>query len=314
MTRTILIGLGFLLALGTAAEAAPTLRAEVTVRSSIVTVGDMFDDAGVLAEQGLFRAPAPGTTGTVGLDAVRQAAALVGLTHFTAEGVERVRVARPAAIVDNDFLTHLISDDLATRGILAPDMVVEARYDQRDLLIHAEAVIDPARLVNLRYMPQSGQFNARFLVAGHDEPLDVTGFINLMVEAPHLVNTLPAGAVLSEADIEMRLVPLTTAETSGSARIEDLVGKALQRQSRGGTLLKVKDVRSPELVQRNAIVTVFLKTGPMTLTVKGQALGAGAAGDTVPVLNLASKKVLYGQAVAPGAIEVTIQPLTVAGL
>ena len=314
MTRTILIGLGFLLALTTSASAAPALRSEVTVRSEIVTVGDMFDNAGILAEEGLFRAPAPGTTGTVTIDAVREAASLVGLTEFEADGIERVRVARPAAVVDAEFLTHLITMDLADRGILAPDMIADARFDRPDLVINAEAVVDPARLINLRYMPQSGDFSARFLIAGQDEPVDVTGTIDLLVKAPHLVDTLPAGTVLTQSDIEMRLVPLTTAETSGSARLEDLVGKALTRQSRAGMLLKVNDVRPPELVSRNDIVTVFLRTGPMTLTVKGQALSAAAEGDTIPVLNLMTKKVLYGKATAAGTIEITIQPLTVAGL
>jgi flagella basal body P-ring formation protein FlgA len=314
MTRNVFVGLGFLLALTTSAIAAPALRSEVTVRSEIVTVGDMFDNAGILAEEGLVRAPAPGTTGTVTIDAVREAASLVGLTEFEAEGIERVRVARPAAVVDTEFLTHLITVDLSQRGILAPDMIADTKFDRPDLVINAEAVVDPARLINLRYMPQSGEFTARFLIAGQDEPVDVTGTIDLLVEAPHLIDTLPAGTVLTQSDIEMRLVPLTTAETSGSARLQDLIGKALARQSRAGMMLKVNDVRAPELVSLNDIVTVFLKSGAMTLTVKGQALSAAAEGDTIPVLNLTTKKVLYGRATAAGTIEITTQPLTVAGL
>lgn len=314
MTRKLFFGLGFFLALTSAAAATPMLRAEVTVRSAIVTVGDMFDNAGILAEEGLFRAPAPGTTGVVTLDAVRQAAALVGLEDFEAEGVERVRVARPAAVVDAEFLSHLITIDLADRGILATGMVAQSRFEDPDLLINAEAVVDPARLINLRYLPQSGQFSARFLIAGRDEPVDVAGTIDLMIEAPHLAATLPAGTILGESDIEMRLVPVGTAESSGAARLDDLVGKALQRQSRAGMMLRVNDVAAPNLVSRNDFVTVYLKAGLMTLTVKGQALGAGAAGDTIPVLNLATRKILYGIAVAAGTIEITSQPLTVAGL
>lgn len=314
MTRNILVGLGFLLMSTSAAFAEPALRLEVTVRSEIVTVGDMFDNAGLLAEEGLFRAPAPGTTGTVTIDDVRRAASLVGLNEFEAEGIERVRVARPAAIVDAEFLTHLITVDLSERGILAPDMVAETRFDDPNLVINAEAVVDPARLINLRYRPQSGEFSARFLVAGRDEPVDVGGTIELMVEAPHLVDTKPAGTVLTQSDIEMRLVSLATAETSGTARLEDLIGKALARQSRAGMMLKVNDVKPPELVSRNDIVTVFLKTGPMTLTIKGQALSAAAEGDTIPVLNLMSKKILYGRATGAGTIEITTEPLNVAGL
>ncbi len=73
MHKLILPALFSLLA--TALEAAPVLKAEVSINRPIVTVGDMFDDAGLLAERGLFRAPAPGTTGIVSLEAVRAAAA-----------------------------------------------------------------------------------------------------------------------------------------------------------------------------------------------------------------------------------------------
>ena len=49
----------------TTALAAPVLRAEVSVTAPIVTVGDMFADAGAMADTPLFRAPKPGTTGMV---------------------------------------------------------------------------------------------------------------------------------------------------------------------------------------------------------------------------------------------------------
>src|SRR6218665_404715 len=103
----------FGLALATPALAAPSLRADITVTSEIITVGDMFDDAGRFAEMALFRAPLPGTTGMVSLDAVRRASALVGLTEFENVGIARVRVARAATIVDEPMLADLIVRDLS---------------------------------------------------------------------------------------------------------------------------------------------------------------------------------------------------------
>ena len=49
------------------ALAVPTLKGDITVNKAIVTIGDMFEDAGTLAETGIFMAPAPGTTGIVPL-------------------------------------------------------------------------------------------------------------------------------------------------------------------------------------------------------------------------------------------------------
>ena len=113
MTRNLFIGLGFLLALTGTAAAAPALRAEVTVRSR-----DRHRRRHVRRRRhprrgGPVPRPAPGTTGIVSSRPCARPRALVGLTDFEAEGIERVRVARAAAVVDAEFLTHLITADLA---------------------------------------------------------------------------------------------------------------------------------------------------------------------------------------------------------
>jgi flagella basal body P-ring formation protein FlgA len=300
----MLLSLFLSLALIGVAAAAPVLKSEVMVPAPVVTVGDMFTNAGSLAEQPLFRAPAPGTSGVVSVEAVRQAAALVGLDEFASGDVLRVRVSRDATIVDPAALTQMIVSDLTNRGIVSNGITAETSYDQKGLTFNAEAVDPPATLVTLRYMPGNGTFAARFLIAGYDAPVDVTGHIELMVEAPHLVGTLRAGTVLQASDIEMKPVPLRYAESAGYAEEQDVIGKALVRQTRAGTPLRLVDVADPEMISRNQPVTIYFRSGPMTLTVKGQALGGAAEGEPVQVLNLMSKKVLSAVAVAPGAVEI----------
>ena len=62
------------------------------------------------------------------------------------------------------------------------------------------------------------------------------------------------------------------------------------------------DVSAPTVVQRNAIVTVLLTTGPMTLTVKGQALRSAAAGEPVDVFNSITRKILHNTTRADGSV------------
>jgi flagella basal body P-ring formation protein FlgA len=129
-----------------------------------------------------------------------------------------------------------------------------------------------------------------------------------------LTGTLPAGTVLGADDIELRPVPLRFAEASGPARAEDLIGKALKRSSRDGMVLKGSDVTVPLTVAKNDLVTIYFRKGPMTLTVKGQAITGGTIGAPVQVLNLMSKRVISATAIAAGAVEVSNNPLTLAGL
>jgi flagella basal body P-ring formation protein FlgA len=293
--------------------ATPTLRGEVTVNKAIVTVGDMFDDAGALAETGIFLAPKPGTTGIVPLADVKRAAALVGLTEFENVGFTRVRVARASTTVDANMLTALIDADLRQRGVIAGDVMARLRFDRSDVGYHAEAVAEPASLVNLRYIPATGSFAARFAIAGVDAPVDINGSIELMTLAPRLIGNVPAGTILTDADFEMAPVSLTTASAGGYADVSQLVGKQLLRQARSGVMLKATDVTEPKVVTRNSIVTVILKSGPMTLTVRGTALTTAAAGEAVDVLNTVTKKILHGVARQDGSVEI-ITATAVAGL
>lgn len=311
-TKLTLAMLALVLSSSTAL-AAPTLKGEITVNKAIVTIGDMFDNAGALAETGIFMAPAPGTTGIVPLADVERAAALVGLEAFENVGFTRVRVARASTLVDATMLDALIDADLTRRGILSDDVTAELRFDVAEIGYSAEAVANPATLIDLRYTPGNGAFTARFMIAGVDQPVDLTGSINLMTMAPRLAATLPAGTILGEDDFELAAVPLATADAGGYADISQLIGKQLVRQSRSGLMLKATDVTSPKVVTRNSLVTVLLKSGPMTLTIKGTALTTAAVGEPVDVLNLTTKKMLHGIARADGAVEI-VTATTVAGL
>lgn len=311
----------FILALAAAAAfvsapalAVPTLKANVVVTGDIVTAGDMFEDAGAAAGQGLFRSPAPGTAGGVSLEAVRKAAALVGIDAFHADDVTEVRVARSGVQVDQKMLTDLMRQDLLSRGILSDGMTVAVAFSAPLGDIEAAATEHPVRLIDLRYMPAGASFIARFQLAGRRDPLDLTGRLTMMVEAPHLAGTLAAGTILTKDDIAMSPEPAIQAQAAGLADPNQLIGKQLVRDARAGMLLRLTDVTEPKVVARNEPVTVYLHEGPMTLTMKGQALNAAAKGEAVAVLNTMSKKILHGTAVSPGAVEIGTEPINVAGL
>lgn len=308
-----LLSLTVLLLGTTAAMATPSLKADVVVRGSVVTVGDMFNDAGALSGTAIFRAPAPGTTGTVAIDDVSHAAAQVGLDGFDASGLTEVRVERAGTVVDAPLLAALLSSELTTRGVLRDGVTAEIHFSVPGFILTADAVDAPARLLDLRYAQGGTTFSARFTVAGLDQPVDLSGTVELMTTAPRLLATETAGTILTPADFDVGSVPVTVAAAAGYASLDQLVGKQLVRQSRAGMMLKPSDVSEPTAVKRNTLVTVLLRVGSMTLTVKGQALSTVAAGEPVDVLNTLTKKVLHGVAQPDGSVAI-VTGMTVAGL
>ncbi|GLQ57328.1 flagellar basal body P-ring formation chaperone FlgA [Devosia nitrariae] len=297
-----------------AALAEPALKADITVADAIVTAGDMFEGAGALADKPLFRAPRPGTVGTVALNDVAAAAARIGLTDYSTAGLTDVRVARAGVTVGSADFIGLIQSDLAARGVLSDGMSVAVTFSRDLAPLVAAATPEPVRLLALRHVPGRSAFSARFAVAGVDKPIEVAGTAELMIEMPHLAGSLPEGAVLGPDDIEMRPVPLRQADAMGYSSPNLLVGKALKRQSRQGMVLGPSDVAEPQVVGRNDMVTIYYRSGPMTLTVRGQALNAAAQGEPVEVLNLMSRRVIATTAIAAGAVEVTSGAIDLAGL
>ena len=313
ITRLSLAAIATLLLVGTAA-AAPLLRADIVVSAPVVTVGDMFTDAGIAAETALFRAPKPGTSGLVALADITAAATRAGLAGFDPNGLDTIRVSRAATVVDESVLAGLINADLTQRGILTAGMSADTLFSTPITAINAEAVPEPASIISLRYLPGNGAFSARFAVAGLDEVVDVSGTIELMIDTPHLRQSLPAGSILSPEDVELRAVPLRYAESTGIARLDQVVGMALAHQSREGMMLRPADVGTPLAVGKNDLVTIYFRKGPLTLTVKGQAITAAATGGPIQVLNLMSKRVISATVLAAGAVEVSNDPLALAGL
>ena len=286
------------------ALAQPSLKGDITVNTDIVTVGDMFDNAGELSETAIFRAPAPGTTGIVPLADIQNAARLIGITDFENVGYTRIRVMRLTTVVDASALSALIDAELSRRGVLSTGITADTHFDLANVSFNASQAETPATLSDLRYTPASGQFSARFMIAGIDQPVDLTGSVQLMTKAPRLLDTYAAGTILAAADFELADVPLATATAGGYADLDQLVGKQLVRQSHYGIMLKPSDVADPTVVTRNTMVTAFIRAGAMTLTVKGQALGAASAGQPVDILNTVTKKVLHSVARADGTVEI----------
>ena len=301
---TLATGLGLAL-IANSALAAPLLKAQIMVSSPIVTVGDMFEGADLYAEEPLFRAPAPGTAGQVTLDAVRVAAARVGLTDFDSQSSVSVTVARFGEEIGEVRLGRMIEDALQQRGILRDGVSATISFSEVLPRITADQSEEPVELVSLRYLGGSGQFSARFMVSGQSTPLDVNGRADLVVAVPHLVTSLSANDVIRPEDVEMRKVPVRTADTGSYSRLDQVIGQQIKRPARAGKMLQPGDLQSPAMIARNQAVTIVYRSGALTLTVKGQALDDAAGGETLQVLNLMSNKVLSAVATDQGLVTIS---------
>lgn len=111
--------------------------------------------------------------------------------------------------------------------------------------------------------------------------------------------TLPRGSLLQPKDLVL------SAGTSQSA-LEPYLGQETRRTIYSGTPVRLRDVQSPVLVRRNAKVSMLYRFKGLEISAVGRALGPGAEGEMIQILNLESRKRVEGR--VSGLNRVEMQP------
>jgi flagella basal body P-ring formation protein FlgA len=83
-----------------------------------------------------------------------------------------------------------------------------------------------------------------------------------------------------------------------------VVGLAVKRPLRAGSVLHSADLIKAEVVQRNEAVMIVYAVPGVLLTVRGKALEAGAVGDIVNVLNTQSNRTVQATVTGPGRVTI----------
>lgn len=294
------------------AEDVATLKPVVTVASEIVTLGDMFHDAGVHSEKAIFRAPDLGESGMVDANSVSLAAIRAGLTKVDLAGVEQVEVRREARMVTSEDITVLMQQEIAKRLNISDWENIALRFSDPIWSIPADALSrDPLSIASLNLStPLTSQGGlSRFEVllvvdqGNREQKQRLRGTALPMTEVTMLNRPIARGEIIRRGDLEVQRIPVSRAQLLEPAFPEALIGFEARRAMRPGVPIATNDVQSPTLVRRNDRVVIQLRTGRLSISADGRAMENGAAGDTISVINSHSKRVIDAVVTGRGQVE-----------
>ncbi|GGE10279.1 flagella basal body P-ring formation protein FlgA [Gemmobacter megaterium] len=86
----------------------------------------------------------------------------------------------------------------------------------------------------------------------------------------------------------------------------EAIGQEARVTLYAGRPIRPTDLGPPAIVERNQIVPLSYLSGRLSIQTEGRALSRGAVGDTIRVMNLASRSTVSGRIGADGAV--TVQP------
>ena len=96
------------------------------------------------------------------------------------------------------------------------------------------------------------------------------------------------------------------APVDAAPNVDGVIGMAARRPLREGDPVLVRDITAPLVIKSGETVEVTYAADGMTLTLQAKALANAAVGDTVNVLNTASKKLI--EVVATGPDQAVVGP------
>ena len=303
-----------LLAGGAAAQKSvmPSLKGEVTINGDFVRLGDLIDNAGENAAASLFRAPDLGTSGTIQVYRVIEAARGQGLSVFDTHGLSEVIVLRASRTIAIPELERAVAEAAARQYGFgeAKDLAVNFDAYVRVLAIEPNAA-DAPRLAQFSFDPRSQRFEANVEVPGSStlrkKPVHVSGMVFETAEVVTLARALARGETIRENDIAIERRP--KAEAADTVRQADAaIGQAARRELRAGQFLRAADLMKPELVSRGDTVTLVFQSPGVRLTMQAKAIEAGTLGDLVQVLNPQSKRIVQATVDGPGRVVIARAP------
>jgi flagella basal body P-ring formation protein FlgA len=118
------------------------------------------------------------------------------------------------------------------------------------------------------------------------------------VEVLTYARSLAAGEMVQPADLVWTKAAAIPSDAPSDA--DAVIGQVAKRPLRAGAVVQARDVGAAVVIKAGDLVTVTYEADGIALTLQGKAMGAGGVGETLPVLNTLSKKVVQTVAVGPG--------------
>jgi flagella basal body P-ring formation protein FlgA len=282
------------------------LRPHALLDGDTLRLSDLFENAGPRGGTVLAAAPLPGHRMVLETPNLINLARQYGVNWRPLTGHERVVVERPGRPVARIEIEELLRAELLRHGV-EPDWEIE-------LPALIPPMVPAGSIYHLAvegvHLEQPGsRFAATLVVLADAVPVQRLRLAGRAVPTvPVVIATrrLALGEVIGPADARLLRLLAERARPGHAQLLEQVVGQELRRPMSAEQGFSLVDLGPPAVVQKNALVTLLLDAPGIQLSAQGRALESAARGATVPVMNLMSRSIVEGVAIAPGRVRVAM--------
>lgn len=285
------------------------LKEQIAVTEDFITLGDLFENAGVAAKTAVFRSPDLGKQGVVRASRVKTAAKNNGLHWPNLADVKTIAIRRPSRLISIGQQKELIRETLALKLDLSNPDALDITFTSgaKPMHLHPKSKTDII-VKSLDYNKKSGQFKA---VTGPSDQQDTAhnhimrgrAFKTVGLLVPAVVIT--KGTPITREDLKISKVANYKVKEGVAQSEEQVIGLASKRRLQPGQPIQLSDLEQPRLVRKNSLVQIIFDQNGLAIKAEGRALEHGSLGDAVRVLNTHSKRTIHATVIGHGLLSVS---------
>jgi len=295
--------------LGAATASAAELHASATITSDVVTLGDLFDNAGDASNVIIAQAPAPGDTSEISVSRISLAARRNGLAWYNTTGLSHVSVTRNGLAVPDTEVSNAISAAIIDKSpSFLSNTTLQVDFANGNAGIEVgEKDAQTVTVEKIAFNPRNGAFEALLRAPANDPsaPLHrVSGRAYPVAEIPVLTHNVAPGEIVRAGDVQWVRLPSTRVSTNIITTEAGLVGMSPRYPVRSGEPIRTSDLQQPIVVAKGAMVDMNYVSGTLTLIARGRAVTSGAIGDTIDIINPRSNRTVQGVIEGPNTVRI----------
>jgi flagella basal body P-ring formation protein FlgA len=254
------------------------------------------------------RAPLPGESRTLEKKAfkLRLKQNGINLSQLALHIPAKVVVTRNYIEISRDKIKMLVSDYIQ-KNIIKDN----ADGSIKDIRV-ADSLQLPNGRITFKVIPPRNRdllgkipFSVHFDVNGKFyKRVWATATVEVLAEVVITKKPLGRHKPITEDDIELLKMDLAKLPSGVITDPEAVLGKRTKRAIGAKTVLRADQVELPPLVKRGDVVVIIAESGGLKITAMGQVKKKGRLGESIPVMNYDSKKILYGRVLDSSTVKV----------
>ena len=217
-----------------------------------------------------------------------------------------VEVTRSSVQVEEQELKQIVSDFIM-RNISMENKTVRIK----EIRVPHNVILPKGRVAYKVAAPRSSELMGKcsiavdFSVNGHSQK-KVWATATIEILGPVVVTRKPLGRhkPITEDDIELQTMDLSDLPAGVVNDPATVLGKRTRRAIGAQTPLRADLIELPPLVKRGDMVMIVAESNGLKITTLGQVKKRGRLGERIPVINMDSKKILYGRVIDSNTVKV----------